>query len=158
MWEYDEKLDRMRCRCNFPYDNKVNNFQAVQWVSEFCENYNYNIVVTSTWRMDSNYKECLINAGLRKGIEILGATPVLHKQRGDEITVYLKEHPEITNYLIFDDESDMTTHMDRLVKCKNGYGFGQEEYNFATILHHVFNIVTNSEWMDSILKKERLPL
>lgn len=40
----------------------------------FCLKYNYSIVVTSTWRFDKNYKECLINVGLRPGIEILGRT------------------------------------------------------------------------------------
>ena len=39
-----------RCTYNFPSDNKVNNFQAVQWLSEACQKFHYDIVVTSTWR------------------------------------------------------------------------------------------------------------
>lgn len=56
MWN----ADGTRCSFGFPQDNKVNNFQCVQWVSEFCQKFNYSIVVSSTWRLDDNYKECLI--------------------------------------------------------------------------------------------------
>ena len=97
-----------KCTYNFPQDNKVNNFQAVQWLSEACKKFHYDIVVTSTWRWDENYKECLINGGLRSGIEILGRTKEIRDQcRGFEIKTYLKEHPEINYYVIIDDDCDM---------------------------------------------------
>ena len=93
---------------NHSYHGKVNNFQAVQWLSEACQKFHYDIVVTSTWRWDPNYKECLINGGLRDGIEILGRTPDLDGQpRGAEIKKYIEEHPEIKYYVIIDDDSDM---------------------------------------------------
>ena len=94
-------------RYNFPSDGKVNNFQAVQWLSEACQKFHYDIVVTSTWRSHANYKECLINGGLRDGIQILGKTvslsyehPYPEKTRGWEIKKYLEEHPEIKYYVI----------------------------------------------------------
>ncbi len=96
------------CRYGWPRDGKVNNFQAVQWLSEACQKFGYDIVVTSTWRRWDNYKECLINGGLRKGIEVLGKTPIIHGQcRGFEIKSYLTEHPEIEYYIIVDDEADL---------------------------------------------------
>ena len=96
------------CSYGFPKQGKVNNFQAVQWVSEACQKFGYDIVVTSTWRLDPNYKECLINGGLRPGIEILGRTPRLPgRPRGAEIKAYLEEHPEINYYIIVDDEADI---------------------------------------------------
>lgn len=100
------------CSYNFPSDGKVNNFQAVQWISECCQKFHYDIVVTSTWRKKTNYKECLINGGLRSGIEILGRTddlwhPNHNTCRGDEIAKYLAEHPEINYYMIVDDEDDI---------------------------------------------------
>ena len=86
MWDEEG----LRCRFNFPKDNKVNNFQSCQWVSEFCKRYNYSIVVTSTWRFDDNYAECLRNGGLRDDVKILGAVPNLwYLERGDEIKAYL---------------------------------------------------------------------
>ena len=96
------------CNYGHPGQNKVNNFQAVQWLSEACQKFHYDIVVTSSWRHAKNYKECLINGGLREGIEILGKTEHLTVEdgwsRGYEIQQYLDEHPEILYYIIIDDE------------------------------------------------------
>lgn len=114
-----------KCTYNFPQDNKVNNFQAVQWISEACQKFHYDIVVTSTWRWDKNYKECLINGGLRSGIEILGRTPEIRDQcRGFEIKTYLKEHPEINYYIIIDDDCDMLPEqIDHFIMTNTHVGF-----------------------------------
>lgn len=132
--------DGTRCRYGMPYDNKVNNFQAVQWVSEFCQKYGYSIVVTSTWRMDSNWKECLINGGLRDDIEILGRTRIMH-DRGEEILEWLLEHPEVKNWLIFDDDiyALSSEQCDRCVQTRPDVGFMQDDFNTAIRLHKAFN-------------------
>lgn len=128
--------DGTHCRYNFPEDNKVNNFQAVQWVSEFCQKYHYSIVVSSTWRMDDNYKECLINGGLRDGIEIIGRTKILNKTRGTEIEQYLQEHPEVDSYLIFDDEEDFFDEQyGHLVLTDGAAGFTMNSFTEAVKLH-----------------------
>lgn len=135
MWDAEGK----RCRFNFPEDNKVNNFQSVQWVSEFCEKLGYSIVVTSTWRIDPNYEACLKNGGLREGIEIVGKTPSLRSEpRGEEIKAYLTSHPEIESFLIFDDEDDMGELRDHLVLCDTNRGFGLPDYYAAVRLHEHF--------------------
>lgn len=128
--------DGTRCRFNFPSDNMVNNFQCVQWVSEFCEKHNCSIVVTSTWRLDDNYKECLINGGLRSGVKIVGATPFLHhKDRCEEIHAWLNEHPEVEKFIIFDDDdSGMGDLTDHLVLCNTWRGFGLSEFHEAELL------------------------
>lgn len=135
MWDPEGK----RCTFGFPQDNKVNNFQCVQWVSEFCQKHNYSIVVSSTWRLDKNYKECLVNGGLRDGIEILGRTDHIPcSTRGAEIHKYLNEHPEITTFLIFDDDNDMDDLIDHLVLCDSEIGFGIRELSAAERLHNKF--------------------
>ena len=115
---------------NFPKDNKVNNFQAVQWVSEFCLKCKYDIVVTSSWREDRNYKECLINGGLKKGIEITGSLPINpEKTRGELIQEYINSHPEIKYYIIVDDETDILPEQtNHFVKVNPSYGFNEPEY------------------------------
>lgn len=129
------------CKYNFPEDGKVNNTQAVQWVSKFCEKYNYKIVISSTWRKDgiNVCVNCLRAAGLREGIDIVGCTPILDKERGHEITAWLKQRADVTGYLIFDDDVDMTEHTERLVKCRSAAGFTMEEYYHAESLHKAFN-------------------
>lgn len=132
--------DGTKASYGYPSDNKVNDFQAVQWVSEFCQKMNYKIVVTSTWRKKPNYKECLVNGGLRKGIEILGCTDVFEENasRGSEITKYLEDHPDIENWLVVDDESVFDGYpeiLNRFVHCRCNQGFGMDEYSFAVYLH-----------------------
>ena len=118
------------CSYGFPRQGKVNNFQAVQWLSEACQKFGYDIVVTSTWRLDDNYKECLINGGLRKGIEVLGRTPRFSGQpRGTEIKAYLDEHPEILYYVIVDDEADMLPEqMGHFIMTNGDTGFNLSEF------------------------------
>ena len=118
------------CSYSFPKQGKVNNFQAVQWLSEACQKFGYDIVVTSTWRLDDNYKECLINGGLRKGIEVLGRTPRFSGQpRGAEIKAYLNEHPEIQYYVIVDDEADMLPEqMGHFIMTNGDTGFNLSEF------------------------------
>lgn len=132
MWDDTGK----NCRFNHSGDNKVNNFQAVQWVSKFCKECGYDIVVTSTWRFENNYKDCLVNGGLWNGIQILGRTPYVSTgNRGDEIQKYLEEHPEVDNFLIFDDDSDMGDILDHLIKTDSTFGFSMYNYDAAVQLH-----------------------
>ena len=120
-----------KCTYNFPSDNKVNNFQAVQWLSEACQKFHYDIVVTSTWRWDRNYKECLINGGLREGIEILGRTTELRDQpRGAEIKKYIEDHPEIKYYVIIDDDADMLPEqIGHFINTDTVVGFTLNDFN-----------------------------
>ena len=133
IWDDDGK----KANYNYPNDNKVNDFQAVQWISEFCQKYDYKIVVTSTWRTRENYKECLINGGLRAGVEILGRVDIdlnYTMKRSELIALYLKNHPEIDGYLIFDDEYDDGTPKDHLVLCDHD-GFHYTEFHIAKNKH-----------------------
>lgn len=118
-----------KCSYNYPHDRKVNNFQAVQWISKFCQQCHYSIVVTSTWRMANNWRECLINGGLRSSIEILGCTDITDGKRGDEIKHYLNEHQEIKYYIIVDDENELLAEQQsHFVQTNPLIGFGVREY------------------------------
>lgn len=118
------------CSYGWSKQGKVNNFQAVQWLSEACQKFGYDIVVTSTWRFWDNYKECLINGGLRKGIEVLDKTPSIRDvPRGAEIKAYLDEHPEIQYYVIVDDEADMLPEqMGHFIMTNGDTGFNLSEF------------------------------
>lgn len=122
-----------KCVYGFPKDNKVNNYQAVQWLSEFCQRCHYDIVVTSTWRLGDNYADCLRNGGLRDGINIVGKTEDMpFNTRADEVQEYLKRHPEIKYYIIVDDEDCWFTDDDEMrfhfVQTSSDYGFGMPDY------------------------------
>ena len=146
MWDPEGK----RCRYNFPEDNKVNNFQCVQWVSEFCQKYGYSIVVSSTWRYDDNYVECLVNGGLRDGVAILGKTPDIrddHSTRGDEIRAWLREHPEVDRFLIFDDVDDVPGLEEHLILCDPDVGFNITKYYEAKCADYDFKIAQRRSYV-----------
>ncbi len=129
--------EKGRADYSHPFMGKVNNWQAVQWISEFCEKYNYKIVATSTWRLHPNYKECLIAGGLRNGIEILGCTKRLD-DRGEEILNWLEHHPGVEQWLVIDDEDcfqDYPEILKRFVQCTHNGGFNYEEYHMACHIH-----------------------
>lgn len=139
MWDESGR----HCRFNFPEDNKVNNFQSVQWVSEFCEKHSYDIVVTSTWRLDKNYVDCLVNGGLREGVKVIGKTPSLpNLTRCDEITEYLNTHREVEKFIILDDDPiEMGTLEPHWIQCDANRGFGLEEYYQAEFLDNSFEMI-----------------
>lgn len=116
MW----KPDGSSVRYNFPEDGKVNNFQAVQWLSEFCQKYAYNIVVTSSWRLYPNWESCLRDGGLRSCVKVIGQTPFIENKRGTEIKCWLKDHSDIQNYVVLDDENfrDFKTLQGHVVLCE----------------------------------------
>lgn len=118
------------CSYGFSSQGKVNNFQAVQWISEACQKFDYDIVVTSTWRLHDNYKECLINGGLRAGIEVLGRTDSIRGVcRGAEIKKYIDEHPEIQYYVIVDDEADILPEQrSHFIRTNGDTGFNLSEF------------------------------
>jgi hypothetical protein len=74
------------------------------------------IVISSTWRFSGLVimKEMWEKRNLPG--EVVGITPNFMKHygttlcRGKEIDAYLEEHPEITNYVILDDDNDMEPH------------------------------------------------
>lgn len=95
------------------------------------------IVVSSSWRKLLDPLELhrvLESHGLVA--EIVGETPDGHNDpamlttfghidrifRGHEIDLWLRQHPEVTRFVILDDSSDMAMHKNRLVQtdCEEG--------------------------------------
>lgn len=126
------------CHFNHPTDGKVNNFQAVQWVSAFCTKYNYKIVITSSWRIDDNCAEYLRAGGLWDSVEILDSTPYVQScfTRSEEIDYWLRQLGEPVNYLILDDDDDFTLEQRaRLIQTDTDIGVTKHTYHQLTNLH-----------------------
>lgn len=117
------------------YDKKVGNEQAVRWLNKLCLESGAHIVISSSWRHAGleTCGNCLYNSGLDKKIKIIDKTPThFNKDRGYEIKCWLKEHPEVYQFVILDDDSDMGSLADHLVKCDGTKGFLAEEYYRAS--------------------------
>jgi len=102
------------------------------------------IVISSSWRKFFNIhqlREQFKEAGFIG--EILDTTPILKglnggnwTPRGVEIQTYLDNHPEITNYVIIDDEiSDMKHLVNKCVETDGIYSNGLEERHIVNVLN-----------------------
>ena len=95
------------------------------------------IVISSTWRKLFDLPELERILGEHGLVaEIIGATPDGHKdpemvvvhghpermERGYEIDLWLRRHPEVEHFVILDDGGDMAMHKNRLVQtdCQKG--------------------------------------
>lgn len=76
------------------------------------------IVVSSTWRMFHTLEEILdfLHRRGAPSAKIVGQTPCLTGYRGAEIHAYLREHPEVSQFAIVDDDGDMEPYHHKLVK------------------------------------------
>jgi len=76
------------------------------------------IVISSSWRilhsfdyLKTKLTEYRIDAG-----KVIGVTPCVSSgDRAREITLWLEEHPEVTHYVILDDDSDILSHGEHAV-------------------------------------------
>jgi len=91
----------------YPWNAKsLENFDlvALALIRLLCEQTGSKIVLSSSWRIDPDWKELADQLEL----PIIDRTPQqLSSIRGEEIADWLNSHPEITQYAIVDDNSDM---------------------------------------------------
>lgn len=108
---------------DMPNKGRVSNLDAITWLELICRQHNASIVISSTWRIDfQGVIDALRNAGLSKDIQIIGRTGAVRNSRGEEIQEYLDKHPEITEYIIIDDDSDMGNLTSHLVQTNTWAG------------------------------------
>lgn len=113
-------------------DGRVSDRQGIMWLNMLCQNIKADIVISSTWRLNSNsVEDALYDSGLDKSIKILGHTPWIPDGcRGDEIQYWLNDNLKDDDcaIVILDDDADMGHLMEYLVKCNTWHGFKYPEY------------------------------
>lgn len=100
----------------------------IKIINDICDKTNAKIVVTSSWRIGHRGDVLAFNGYLTQYIikhnyldnvqdtfdkfigNIVGMTESIGGWRGDEIKLYMNEHPEVENYVILDDDSDMCNY------------------------------------------------
>lgn len=87
--------------------------RCIERINTICKETDCKIVISSDWRIDTNWKQRLEKAGLEN---IVGCTPITlfsqfgptyHFSRGEEIQMWLEWHPQIKDYIIIDDATDI---------------------------------------------------
>lgn len=115
------------------YTGPFNDKEQMKNLNKFCIENNFKIVVISSWRKYSNYKEILYNSGLNRNISIIGSTDVLEKDRESEIIDYLGKNNNINKFIILDDGK--FNELSRFqIKTNFNEGFDDEKYKEANIL------------------------
>lgn len=90
------------------------------------------IVVSSTWRMGETVEtlQAILKPSKLVADAVIGTTPVFRGRdgksvlRGHEIKDWLDRHPEVTHYVIIDDDRDMLPEqLDHFVNTSELHGF-----------------------------------
>ena len=126
--------------CSHGRDDKLNDPIGIGLLNALCLATKAEIVVSSSWRTAGigRMRELLYNSGLDKSVKIQGCTPygLSHSTaRGKEVQAYLRDRPQIEDYIILDDDSDFDEEQKkRLVLCDHYYGFKLHEFIKASDL------------------------
>lgn len=116
---------------------ELNNKQAIGWLNELYRKVPYDIVVSSTWRIGMTIDELqtlLINSGFNSDIKVIGSTPILHRQRGQEIQAWLDTMSFTGKFIIIDDDVDMCHLLPLLVRTDCQLGFTIYDFQKALSL------------------------
>ena len=102
------------------FDGVINDYLSFDQINDYnveilkriINKTNAKVVVTSShkykWQINDNI-EAFLNSNYIKmlketGIDVFDCTPFVNRNREQEILLYLKNHPEITQYVILDDD------------------------------------------------------
>lgn len=115
-------------------------------VKRLIEEFSLKIVISSTWR-NGVVNKLMRELNEHHLIDFLHAdwyTPIVRSaSRGEEIKLWLDNHPEVKDYIILDDNENLLDHqISRFVKTSTYLGMVQERYHHARNLLLSYNQIT----------------
>lgn len=106
--------------------------RAIELLKQIVDATGADVVISSTWRSDPVAMDHLLIQLNAHGIWPIGATPRTNLKRGDDISQWLEKNDGYVDaYVILDDDSDMTVHMDHLVQTSFEHGLRPEHVTRA---------------------------
>lgn len=125
-----ELLYKSHIKLPFPFDsfdvNIIHNLNKFWKVHS-----DVKLVISSSWRWNSDLEKILKQVGLSKKIDNITPT-IISNHRGEEIEMFVKKH-KVKNYAIIDDIDDMLEHQkEHLVLCDDKVGLTIE--NIETVI------------------------
>lgn len=129
-WYHSDEYRKLSIDNELDIDPKV-----VKRLNKLCSETDSKIVIASSWKVNTYYKNRLERAGLKN---IIGKTPdfIFIKGndycRGEEIDMWLKSHDNIENYIIIDDIKDFyEEQIPHFLHINPFVGFTDEDYLVA---------------------------
>ena len=105
---------------------------SVNIISKLIKEFDIKIVISSLWRfaMKKELSQELKSSGLVNHLHKDWSTPIIQpSHRGKEIKLWLDSHPDITDFLILDDDEDiLPEHTSRHIKTTLADGLQEEHY------------------------------
>lgn len=107
--DVDGVLNSFRtCIATGDYPHELDQTEHFDWIAikllqRFSDSSGVQFVLSSAWRIGRDFRD----VGKAFDLPIIGATKSLAGCRGSEIAEWLSRHPEVTQYAILDDDSDM---------------------------------------------------
>jgi hypothetical protein len=96
---------------------------CVSLLSQVVKTTGAEIVLSSSWRLEESNLS-LVRAALgRSGLKIKDCTPFLRMARIQEIKQWIKDHPEVTKFVILDDDEDAGFGLDGFFQTDPEVGF-----------------------------------
>jgi hypothetical protein len=102
-----------------------------KWLSDFCNQHDIKICISSVWKNhfgDKNgrqpelWEDALVRLGFKPGT-FVGITNTHKTLRGDEIKDWLDMNPQVIDYAILDDDSDMLPEqLSKYHQCDSWFG------------------------------------
>lgn len=119
-----ELLYKHHIKLTYPFDSFDVNI--IHNLNNFWKRYtDVKLVISSSWRWNSELEKILKQVGLSKKIDNITPT-IITNNRGEEIELFIKEH-KVKNYAIIDDIDDMLEHQkEHLVLCDDKIGLTRE--------------------------------
>lgn len=106
--------------------------RVVDMIFELTEEFSTKIVISSTWRFGAikQLNNELTKSGLKKFLHKDWKTTQVHpSHRGTEIKMWLDKHPEVTNYVIIDDDVNILDEQTSYLVQTN-LDFGMQNRHF----------------------------
>ena len=105
---------------------------AVEMIMRLMEEFKSSIVISSTWRFAfvKELKNELIKSGLVKYLHKDWKTPEIYpSHRGEEINLWLDNHPEAIDYVIIDDDENILEEQKNwFIRTDINEGMTEEHY------------------------------
>ena len=133
MNEYYEHLEATKGEFGLGADRlRYVNPRCSALLNEITDKTGAKLVLSSCWRVGRDLDE-LQAEFIRKGItgELIGKTPRTGERRGVEIQYWLDDNPEVSQFIILDDDSDMEHLMSHLVRTDTEEGLTRKETDEA---------------------------
>lgn len=131
--QFFEKKKELLYKSNIKLIHPFDSFDVniIHNLNNFWKKYpDVKLVISSSWRWNSELNNILKKVGLNKVIDNITPT-IISNHRGEEIDIFLKSH-KVKEYVIFDDIDDMLdTQKEHLILCDDKIGLTEENLKQA---------------------------